>query len=326
MKNNANCVEKIYELKNDKLEVGVSNFGACLRYLRLQTSNGLQDVCLTYESTDELLSSGTCCGAFIGRVANRIANASFKLNGQTYNLPANDGTNTLHGGIDGFNRRFWEVSEQSGALVMTLTSSDGDQGFPGTLKVKAVFRLDDNSLCVEMSATSDKDTVWAPTMHPYFNLCRGQNILDTYLQIYADKYTPMDDKQIPTGKIVDVDGTVFDFRQPKLIGKDLDLTNPELSGPHGYDHNFVLTGEHAVTAYNKVSGIRMDIYTDLPGIHFYSGNFLQGFNGSRHYKPFDGFALEPQYFPNAVNQTNFVQPILHANDTKRFYIKYTFNL
>lgn len=326
LNNNGKPCEKVFQLKNDKLEVGVSDCGACIRYIRLQTPQGSQDVCLTFESTDERLSSGTRCGAFIGRVANRIANASFNLNGQTYNLIANNGTNTLHSGLDGFDTRFFDVSEQKDALVMCLTSPDGDQGFPGTLNLTVIFRLDGNSLCVEMSAVSDKDTVWAPTMHPYFNLHWGHNVLDTVLQIYADKYTPMDDRQIPTGEMLDVSGTVFDFRQPKEIGRDFDLSNLELCVPHGYDHNYVLTGEHAATAYSKASGIQMDVFTDLPGIHFYSGNFLKGFNGLIEYKPLDGFALEPQYFPNAINQPNFVQPILTAGMTKKHYIKYTFSM
>lgn len=310
--------EIIYFIYNDFLTVGVSNLGASIQTLRL----GGKELCCGFLRQSDRVKGDTYSGAVIGRVANRIADGKFALNGTTYSLTKNDGENTLHGGTEGFDRRFYRAELHDGNLTMILTSPNGDQGFPGTLTMRVEFVLDGMSLTVRFSAVSDEDTVWAPTIHPYFRLGDDKTIEETYLQIYANSYTPMDGRQIPTGEIRSVEGTPFDFRKPKRIGKD--IGDVALIPTNGYDHNFVLSGRRAATAYNEKSGIRMDVFTDMPGSHFYSGNFLNGFTGARELSPREGFALEPQFFPNAVNTPNFVLPILKSGTAKTYFIRYDF--
>lgn len=313
-----------HTIRNESIEACVSDLGAAIEYLRIKMPDGSwRDVCLRYGWPTDRIASETYGGAVIGRVANRIADGKFTLNGTTYPLTVNDGPNTLHGGSDGFDRRFFFAATQGdSALEMIITSPDGDQGFPGTLTMRVKFVLDGMSLAVSFTAISDKDTVWAPTLHPYFRLSDEDTIDDTYLQIHADFYTPMDKHQIPTGAICSVAGTPFDFRAPKQIGAD--INSKLLKSTSGYDHNFVLCDNHAATAYNKGSGVKMDIYTNMPGLHFYSGNFLKGNALTHKISSREGFALEPQFFPNAVNTPGFKQPILKANEQKTYYIKYMF--
>lgn len=316
--------ETLYKLSSDCLEVGISNVGASIRYVRFKTPKGYRELCLGYRSLKERIDSGTYCGAVIGRVSNRIAGAQYQLNGKTYHLTPNDGNNTLHGGAEGFDRRSFEVEQTGNCLKMTLVSPDGDQGFGGKLTLTVTFSVENNQLNVQFCAMSDSDTVWAPTIHPYFNFGAEGSVLDTVLQIYANQYTPMNDQHIPTGEIAPVEATVFDFRTPKPIGKDFDLTAGPLVSTHGFDHNFVLCGEHAATAFGRESGVQMDLYTNLPGLQLYTGNYLNGHNGKRRYQPFDGFTLEPQFFPNSVNQQGFETPVLKAGEEKTYFIRYIF--
>ena len=322
----SNCQqEKLYRIASDSLEVGISKVGACIRYIRFKTSSGARELCLSFDSVKERIASGSYCGAVIGRVANRIAGAKYRLNGKTYRLTKNDGVNTLHGGAMGFDTRVFDAVEQGGQVIMSLVSEDGDQGFGGRLTLTVTFSVECGSLNVQFSAVSDSDTIWSPTIHPYFNFgCEG-SILDTSLQINADEYTPMDEQQIPTGAIEPVKGTALDFTQPKTIGQDLDLANELLASTRGFDHNYVLRCEHAATVSRVSCGVKMDLYTNLPGLHLYTGNHLRGFNGTRHYQPYEGLALEPQFFPNAVNQPNFEAPILQAGQVKQYYIRYQFD-
>ena len=316
--------ETLYNLSSNCLEVGISNVGASIRYIRFKTPKGLCELCLGFDSFQERIDSGSYCGAVIGRVSNRIAGAQYELNGKTYHLTANDGNNTLHGGAEGFDCRNFEAKQNGNSLTMTLVSPDGDQGFGGKLTLTVNFSVKNNELNVQFCAVSDSDTVWAPTIHPYFNFGLGKDIFNMMLQIFADEYTPIDEKLIPTGAIVPVEGTVFDFRTPKAIGKDFDLTGESLVATRGYDHNFVLRYEHAATVFHRESGVKMEMYTNLPGLHLYTGNHLKGFNGCKEYKPYDGFALEPQFFPNSVNQNGFQSPILKAGEEKTYFIRYIF--
>lgn len=313
-------MEKTYNISNGFLSVDISNIGASIQSINLKG----RELCLGFSQQKDRLDGDTYGGAVIGRVANRIADGKFTLNGTTYFLTKNEGDNTLHGGKFGFDRYTFEIDPNSAPdyISMAVCSPDGDQGFPGKLVMRVEYILEGLSLTVSFTAVSDKDTVWAPTLHPYFRLGGEDTIDDTYLQIYADFYTPMDARQIPTGAICSVDGTPFDFRTPKKIGAD--IGSPILNPTGGYDHNFVLRGNRAATAYNKGSGVKMDIYTDMPGLHFYSGNFLKGNNNGKALYPREGFALEPQFFPNAINTPAFKQPVLKANDRKTYYIKYVF--
>lgn len=315
---------EFFTIRNENIEVIISNLGAAIEQLHIKMPDGSwRDVCLRYRWPTDRIASDTYSGAVIGRVANRIAGGKFTLNGTTYSLMKNEGENTLHGGGNGFDKQFfYPVPHDKSNLKMIISSLDGDQGFPGTLTMHVEYVLDGLSLTVHFCAFSSKDTVWAPTIHPYFHFGCEKTIAETYLQIYADSYTPMDKHQIPTGEILSVERTPLDFRKPKKIGTD--LRHEFLTATNGYDHNFVLRDGHAATVYHENSGIRMDIYTDMPGLHFYSGNFLNGKGATCELSSYEGFALEPQFFPNAVNTPNFTQPFLKRGETKKYFIKYDF--
>lgn len=315
-----------FDIHSESIQVTISRLGAAIESLKIKGKDGRwRDVCLHFDSPIERIKSGTYCGAVIGRVSNRIAKGEFTLNGTTHYLTKNDGENTLHGGADGFDRRYFDVDATYGEEYrsMAICSNDGDQGFPGTLVMRVEFMVKGMSLEVHFTAKSYEDTVWAPTIHPYFRLGEEETVDETYLQIYSDAYTPMDKHQIPTGEIRSVEGTPFYFRAPKKIGRD--IGDRALMATNGYDHNFVLRDRHAATAYHEASGIRMDIFTDMPGLHFYSGNFLKGLTGTHQLRPREGFALEPQFFPNAVNIPAFASPVLRKGDQKSYFVRYQFS-
>lgn len=309
----------LYFFENEYLKVGITDFGAAIQTIKLKTAKGIKDVCLGFNSVLDYLESGTYCGAIVGRVGNRIRNGKFILGGKEYSVTINDGNNHLHGGTVGFDKRFFNVAVADNTLIFSLISNDGDQGYPGELKLKVVYSLSGKSLKIKFYAKSDKDTLWNPTCHTYFNLNGEEqgDISDTELKIYADAYTPCDDEIIPTGEIKNVRGTDFDFMQSRNIGY-------MLSNHGGYDDNFILNGQHAASAKGVKSGIKLDVYTDLPAIQFYTGNFIKGRGKSREYFRHDGFCLEPQFVPNAINIDGVDKPILKANETKKYFITYKF--
>jgi aldose 1-epimerase len=310
----------LYELSNEYLKVGITNFGAGINYLKVLTAKGEKDICLGYKTIKDYVHSATHSGATIGRVGNRIRYGKFTLDGKEYSLSINDGVNHLHGGTIGFSERFFDVEAKDNLLVFSLTSDDGDQGYPGTLKLKVEYSLNGKSLNIKFSAVSDKDTLWNPTNHTYFNLGGEDsgNVLDTHLRINADSYTPCDGHTIPIGEIKSVHDTEYDFTTFKKLGDMIEKYG-------GYDDNYILNSNHAATAYSDKSGIKLDVYTDLPAMQFYSGNFVNGRGKSREYFPHDGFCLEPQYVPNAINMDGFDKPILKANEKKSYYINYKFD-
>ena len=315
----------LYTLSNEKLRVGIIDLGAAIQFLEVSAPQGRRDVCLGFGGVEEYLQSGVYCGASIGRVANRIGGAAFNLNGKSYMLTANEGKNHLHGGAEGFDRHIFSVQEEGEGLTFSRYSRSGEEGYPGNLYFRAAFSLEGSALNINYTAKSDGDTLWAPTCHAYFNLNGGGDTCGTMLKINADKYTPIDAELIPTGAIEDVSGTPFDFTSPKAIGKDIGAKCEQLSPAGGYDHNFVLNGEHAATAVGSESGIRLDVYTDMPGLQFYSGNFIRGNGKHGRLSPREGFCLEPQFFPNAINTEGFTPPILQKNTEKNLYISYRFS-
>jgi aldose 1-epimerase len=282
------------------------------------------DIVLGFDNLAGYLQKEPYFGAIIGRVANRIAKARFTMDGRTIVLPASDGTNTLHGGVVGFDKVVWKARALPGAGVeLTYVSRDGEEGFPGTLHTRVRYTLtDDNRLRIDYEATTDKNTPVNLTNHTYWNLAGQGPILDEVLQIRASRFTPVDGNLIPTGELAPVTGTIMDFTQPKRIGEDLDkLTND----PKGFDHNWVLdnpslSGPPAAELYDPASGRVLDVYTDQPGIQFYSGNFLDGtLVGKRgvRYNQHNSVCLETQHFPDSVNQPNFPSTMLHPGETYR---------
>ena len=303
-----------YTLTGDNVSVGVLDFGATIQSLYVDNVN----VVWGFESAEDYkLRDGYVCGV-VGRVANRIAKAKFTLNGQEYQLAKNEGDNQLHGGLRGFHHKFYDVEEIENGLKMTCISSDGEDGYPGRLVFTVEIVLTGRTLHIGYSAVSNKDTIWAPTHHFYFNMNGPVGYANSNnLTIYADEYTPVDKELIPLGYKSDVTGTTFDFRK----GKRIDQDKTELGI---YDHNFMLNGNHAATMVGDVSGLRMEIYTDMPAMQMYTGSGKEETRNAEKISDRGGVALEPQFAPNAINMEGFAKPILKANEEKRHYIRLEF--
>ncbi|MEQ9764263.1 aldose epimerase family protein [Streptococcus jiangjianxini] len=322
---------------NKETSVIVSNLGATLLNFNTQDKNGKQrDIVLGFDTIEEYFdNTDTYFGASVGRVANRTETASFSLDGETFQIDKNEGNNNLHSGPKGYQTRIWEVEaldESNNQVTFKLDSPDGDQGYPGHLILKITYQLtDDNQLRITYQALSDKDTPLSPTNHSYFNLNghASGSIENHLLQLNASAYTPIKDStSIPTGQIVNVEGTPFDFRKPKTIGQDINQAFDQLQFAGGYDHNLVLDNPNLQTAFATVvgdkTGIKLEAFTDLPGVQFYTGNFLNNHPGKNQatYGKRHGFCLETQFFPNAINIPNFPSPVLKANETNSYQTIY----
>jgi aldose 1-epimerase len=312
-----------YVLHNEKgVEAIVINYGATLVSLKIPDRNGkAADVVLGYDNLEGYEQDKSFFGATIGRYGNRIAKGEFTLDGTAFHLPKNDGPNTLHGGSRGFNKRIWTATDRSGTdaevLELTYTSQDGEEGFPGTLKVKVTYTLpaQSNELRIDYSATTDKDTVVNLTNHSYFNLSGvvNQEILNHQLLLHADKFTPVDATLIPTGELRGVAGTPFDFTKAMAIGARINQDDEQLKFGKGYDHNWVLKRsgnglQLAAEVFEPASGRVLEVLTTEPGIQFYSGNFLDGTvhgKDGQLYGHRTGFCLETQHFPDSPNHPNF---------------------
>ena len=281
------------------------------------------DILLGWEDPDRYFDGGGDLGATVGRVANRIAGACFSLNGRTYTMEKNDGENNLHSGPDGYHRRLWQTVETGeNRVVFLMDSPDGDQGFPGRLRLWAGYTLRDDCVELDYRAETDADTPVNITNHSYFNL-NGQgsgDILGHKLRLCADSFTPSTAALIPTGEILPVEGTPFDFREERPIGDRIENDDPRLVSAGGYDLNFAVRGQGlrpAAELTGDRSGIRLTVCTDLPGVQLYSGNFLLGEKGKAGavYARRTGVCLETQYYPNAVNEPRFPSVILKAGET-----------
>lgn len=325
-----------YTLTNAKgMQVSVINYGGIITKLVTPDKNGnMGDVVTGFESLDGFLQTGVpYFGALIGRYGNRIANAKFTLDGQEYKLGGNDHGNSLHGGYKGYDKVYWNIEKQSGdsSLKLTYASKDGEEGYPGNLNVEVIYTLSaDNALKIDYTATTDKATPVNLTSHAYFNLSAGKDstILNHELELKANKYTPVNNALIPTGKIEDVKGGPMDFTTPKLIGKEL------ASVKGGYDHNWVLNKngtslEKMVGLYDAGSGRYMEVLTTEPGMQFYSGNFLDGTlkntkNGQKYVKH-AALCLEAQHYPDSPNQPSFPNTILKPGETYKQTTVYKFS-
>ncbi|MCQ6960103.1 aldose epimerase family protein [Mucilaginibacter aquariorum] len=331
---------KLYTLKNKNgVEVAITNYGGRLVSLLVPDRKGkLVDVILGYENLKNYRElKENYFGALIGRYGNRIAKGKFTLDGKLYQVNVNDGPNSLHGGANGFFKQVWDVTKVTGqTLELSYLSKDGEEGYPGNLKIIVAYTLkDDNSLEIAYQATTDKTTVINLTNHAYFNLngASGTNgITNHLLQINADAYTPVDSLLIPTGKVETVKGSAFDFTTAKAIGKDIGLKDQQLAYGKGYDHNFVLNkhrdNEAVVTLLSPVTGIQMQVFTTEPGIQFYSGNFLKGDDkngkGGVAYKYRSALCLETQHFPDSPNQPGFPSTVLTPGKAYNTVTTYSF--
>jgi aldose 1-epimerase len=316
-------------------------YGASLQSLSMPDKNGRKaDVQLGYATIDDYLAKPQYFGATVGRVANRIAKGRFTLDGKTYQTPVNNGVNALHGGAIGFDKVLWEVVEvRSGPTAhvrLRYVSADGDQGYPGKLTVFATYSLDEtNALTIEYTATTDKPTVVNISNHAYWNLAgegSPRGAMGHVVTIPADAYTPVDETLIPTGELKPVEGTVFDFRTPRAIGDRVrDASDPQIVFGRGYDHNWVITKAptkdlHLMARVSEPgSGRGFELWSNQPGLQFYSGNFLDASTAGkarRLYREGDALVMEPQLFPDTVNRPAFGSALLEPGQTYRNTIQY----
>lgn len=331
---------RLYTLENTEgCKALITNYGGRLVSLLVPDKSGnLIDVVAGFDSVEGYQqSTEPYFGATIGRFGNRIAQGKFSLDGKDYQLFINNPPNTLHGGKVGFQDVVWDAAQiDEGTLELNYLSKDMEEGFPGNLKVKVTYQLNDqNELKITYEATTDKNTFVNLTNHAFFNLNGDHSgtILNHLVKINADQYTPVDSTLIPIGEILTVKDTPFDFTSPKTIGKDIETQNEQLKYGNGYDHNFVLN-EHTPTTPVAVvlgdkSGIEMSIYTDQPGLQFYSGNFMQGKNTMKggHKDNFrTAFALETQHFPDSPNQPSFPSTLLKPGMVYNSTSTYQFNI
>ncbi|MGI9070279.1 MAG: aldose epimerase family protein [Bryobacteraceae bacterium] len=325
----------LYTLKNKSgMEVKITNYGGTITSIKVKDRHGkFGDVVLGFENLDGYISktNKSYFGAIVGRYANRIAHGTFVLDGHQYHIPTNDGPNSLHGGLRGFDKRVWDAKDVSTPrapeLELHYLSRDGEEGFPGNLSVTVRYSLNaENDLRIDYSATTDKDTVLNLTNHSYFNLAGpgSGDILNHKLTLQADRFTPIDQTLIPTGAIQSVAGTPLDFRKPTAIGFRINQDDPQLKFAKGYDHNFVLNHSgHELSLAAKVeephSGRVLEVLTTQPGIQFYSGNFLDGsvhgIGGAYNFR--SALCLETQHFPDSPNHPNFPSAVLRPGEQFR---------
>ncbi|MCU1243750.1 MAG: Aldose 1-epimerase [Candidatus Acidoferrum typicum] len=337
----------LYSLSNKKgMEVSITNFGATVVTLRVPDRDGKPaDIVLGFDTLEGYENGKSYFGATVGRYANRIGGGTFSIDGKIYTLPKNNGNNTLHGGIVGFNRKVWkarEIASKDGeSLELSYLSADGEEGFPGNLSVKVVFTVpaDRNELKIDYAATTDKDTVLNLSNHSYFNLAGEGNgdILDHVIAMHAKQFTPVDKTLIPTGELRDVAGTPMDFTTATPIGKRINDNYEQLVFGKGYDHNWVIARSGggtdltiAAQASDPKSGRTLEVLTTEPGVQFYSGNFLDGSakgKGGKAYGQRAAFCLETQHFPDSPNHPNFPSTLLkpgaafHSETVFRFSAK-----
>jgi aldose 1-epimerase len=328
---------ELYTLANAKgAEARIITYGGTVVSLKVPDRSGvLGDVVAGFDNLEGYLTPAPYFGALIGRYGNRIGGARFQLNGVSYQLSKNDGRNQLHGGPRGFDKRLWHaklLSPQS--LELSYLSKDGEEGYPGNLLVTVVYALTDgNELKIDYSATADKETVVNPTHHSYFNLAGEGDILGHQLSIRAARFTPVDKELIPTGELRNVAGTPFDFRSAKEIGERIEQKDEQLTFGRGYDHNWALTRsgsglESAALVTDPKSGRVMEVLTTMPGLQFYSGNFLDGtLTGKDHiYTRRSAFCLETQFFPDSPNKAAFPSTILRPGGIFRSTTVYRFSV
>lgn len=328
---------KLYELiNNNGVHVKITNYGAIVTSIITPDRKGkFEEITLGFDSLSPYLGTHPYFGAVCGRYANRIAKGKFSIDGYIYGLNLNDGQNTLHGGIEGFDKKVWTVTKENNngekiGIVMTYASKDMEEGYPGTLKVRVSYQLTNlNEFIIEYDAETDKPTVLNLTNHTYFNLnsCK-KAILDHEVMINADNYTPVDATLIPTGEIAKVANTALDFRHAKKVGKDFSKLK------NGYDHNFVInkTGSElglAARVVDEESGRSMEVHTTEPAVQLYTGNFLDGALIGHHnvaYKKNYGLCLETQHYPDSPNHPSFPTTLLRPGEHYHQKTRYTFGI
>ncbi|MDR3260991.1 MAG: galactose mutarotase [Tannerella sp.] len=330
----------LYVLKNKKgMEACITNYGGRIVSVMVPDKNGkMTDVVLGYDNIADYLASSGNFGALIGRYGNRIAQGLFVLDSVEYRLPQNNNGNCLHGGPEGFHAQLWDAMQpDEKTLELTYFSKDGEAGFPGNLPVKVTYTVtEDNALDIRYEATTDRATVVNLTNHSYFNLSgiAGSQVLDHLIQINADRYTPVDDLMIPTSELASVEGTPMDLRRLVTIGSGIDDTFEQIALGIGYDHNWVLNTNGDITqlaakAVSLVSGIVLEVYTNEPGVQFYTGNFMSGTDTGKFgvaYPHRGALCLETQHFPDSPNHPDFPSTTLRPGENYLSRCIYRFSI
>lgn len=329
-------VEEI-TLRSGGLTAGILTYGGAVRTLTVPGRSGAPvDVALGFDSLEDYRRQDKYLGALVGRVANRIGGARFSLGGREYPLAANNGENHLHGGLVGFDRQVWRVEEaEEDRLVLSLFSPDGQEGYPGDLSARVTYTLSREGLSIAYWARSSRDTLCNLTNHSYFNLNGHASgpVTGQYIQINAGRYTPADEGSIPTGELAPVEGTPMDLRAGAQIGERIDEDFPQLTMAGGYDHNWVVDGpagtlRPAARAWSEETGIALEVSTTMPGVQFYTGNYLDGCPAGKGGAPYDkrwGFCLETQFFPDAIHHPEFPSPVLRAGAEYRQETRFCFS-
>lgn len=318
-----------YTLSNGAMSAVILDYGCIIQALYAPDKNGNPvDVVLGYDTVKAYEDNDGYLGAAIGRVGNRIAKGKFTLNGKDYTLAVNNGPNHLHGGLVGFDSVIWNAQVTDDALIFTRTSPDGEEGYPGNLAVTITYRLTENAITLTYDAKTDADTLVNLTNHTYFNLAGEGDVLDHVLKVNADAFCEGDPDCLPTGKLIPVAGTPFDFTQAKKIGRDIGMDDIQLKNAGGYDHNFALNAgaEAAAVLYSEKTGIEMTTTTTLPGVQVYSANFLterEG-KGGRKIGFRHALCLETQVYPDAIHNPHFPSAVLKAGDDFHTETTYTF--
>lgn len=326
----------LYTLSNENISITVSDFGGSMVNLWVKDKKGNPvDIVLGFDDISGYEGDdGTYIGCNVGRNANRVHNASFSLNGKVYELDKNEGNNNLHSGFNPYSKRMWKVDNVSNdSISLSLFSPNMDQGFPGNMDLKVTYLLEGNELKITYDAKCDEDTVICITNHSYFNL-NGQGsgtILNHKVKLNADHFIPVDANSIPTGEIREVSGTPMDFTFTKAVDEEIEADYEPLCNTGGYDHNWCISNydgtlKEAVVAEGDLSGIKMTISTDYPGIQMYAGNFLENVKGKKGvvYNRREGICFEPQFYPDSVNRENFISPVCKANQPYHKEIVYRF--
>lgn len=316
----------------DGMEVELLDYGCTIRAIRIPRGGEMLDVCLGYDTIEGYESNEGYLGAVVGRYANRIGKGMLRVGEDTYTLACNDGPNHLHGGMRGFDKYVWDSCVLENGVEFSRLSADGEENYPGALQVRVRMELDGQG-CLQLTykAVCDRDTVVNLTNHCYFNLAGEGNILSHTLQLDASHFTENDPFCLPTGTILPVENTPFDFTSPKPIGRDMDADCVQLKNGKGYDHNFILDGldglKRAAVLCAPSTGISMQVYTTMPGVQFYAGNVLNTTDGKqgRRYAPHDGLCLETQYFPDAPSHPNFPSALLKAGEEYHHVTRFCFS-
>ena len=304
----------LYTIENDNIRMSVTEYGATLVSFVHKHSD--TDVVLGFDNLEGYLNQTSYIGASIGRTANRIEKGTFTLNGKVYHLPINNNGNCNHGGLVGFDKVIWKAEEKRDSVTFTYLSKDGEEGYPGNLLVKVTYRLLESGLEIKAEGTPDADTLFAYTNHSYFNL--GKDALEHEVQINSSVYALSDENGLALNEVVPVEGTPFDFRKFHMPGERINEDAIQLKYGNGYDHYFPIDG-NGMRKFAVCRGkqIEMEVYSDQPGMHFYSANYLEGKRGKHNfvYDPRTALCFECAYMPNAINYAGVKQPVVKKNET-----------